>query len=683
MKKSVRLLLKIFASTVATVVVVLVGAAVLLNSDTVQNKLMNRATVMLSEKLNTRIAIEHVNVDVLQQRLRLYGVRIDDQQQRPMLSMDRMVVGVELLPLLKRELNIADADVEGLHAQLFKEEGDSTANYQFVIDSLKSDQPHKTQGGSQMKIDLRRVSLNDIALTYNEKSVSLKKLDLSRDRQDRFVVGLAGIEAKWRVQKKKGPEDQHLFIETIGYHQEDTLHYVKIGNLHFITDNHLPRKNKARPRRGAFDPGHHNIVAQLDFCIDHLGKDTLHGALRQGLVVDTVAGINLSDLHFDIATNKRQLWISKLAVVTGNTRVDVPTATLTLPSKKEGRTFSYKASTVKGSTLLKDIAKPFAPALGRFTMPLLFSTSMSGDQNGMQFGNVRVSSKDKRLSIEATGNISNLKEGRKLKVWFKINEMKTDARKAVEIVNQFAVKKLMMEQLNRLGRIRYKGNMNVLWRYEAFNGMLYTDAGNIDLNIAVNGQTKYVEGSLRTDSVHLDRLFDTGCPCYVACAADFRFDISKERTAIMRRQKGGKLPIGSVKAIIRSARYGVVKANNIQATIVSDGAEATGEILKTGKLTDMLCTFSFTDTKSLRKIKIKPKMKIHLLEKIKRKESDEEKQKRKLEKEEKKMARKAERDAKRQVREEEKAARKAERADRKAKKKAEKEEKKRQKEKQE
>lgn len=141
----------------------------------------------------------------------------------------------------------------------------------------------------------------------------------------------------------------------------------------------------------------------------------------------------------------------------------------------------------------------------------------------------------------------------------------------------------------------------------------------------------------------------------IACKADFHFDISKPRTAKMRQQKGGKLPIGKVDAEVYEAAYKKVKVRNIVANIKSDGAVAEGNLTMKGSRVDVLCGFSFTNTNEMRKTKIKPGIRFHKLSEEK-----------KAEKEERKAAKRAEKEERKQQKAEEKAAKKAEKATKKA-----------------
>lgn len=87
-----------------------------------------------------------------------------------------------------------------------------------------------------------------------------------------------------------------------------------------------------------------------------------------------------------------------------------------------------------------------------------------------------------------------------------------------------------------------------------------------------------------------------------------------EECDAMRRQKGGKLPIGEVDALVYETKYKGIKMTNIFANIVSDGALAEGFLKTEGKLklADILCSFSFTDTNEMKKMKNKPSLRFHL-----------------------------------------------------------------------
>ena len=136
-----RKIFKWLGFTVAGIVTLLVAAVLLLNTEMVQKWLLQKAVMMLEEKLQTKVSIDKVSVSLFKQHVSLEGLEVLDRQQRKMLQMKEMNVGVDVLALFRDEVCVTEAKVEGLAAHLYKPatDSDSVANYQFVIDAFKKD----------------------------------------------------------------------------------------------------------------------------------------------------------------------------------------------------------------------------------------------------------------------------------------------------------------------------------------------------------------------------------------------------------------------------------------------------------------------------------------------------------------------------------------------------------------
>ena len=148
----------------------------------------------------------------------------------------------------------------------------------------------------------------------------------------------------------------------------------------------------------------------------------------------------------------------------------------------------------------------------------------------------------------------------------------------------------------------------------------------------------------------------------IACTANFKFDISKPRTAKMRRQKGGKLPIGHVDAVISEGSYKFIKVHNLVAEINSDGAIAEGWLIEKGKRMDVTCSFSFTNTNEMKKTKIKPGIRFHKMTDSAKVARAERKEIKRQAKEARKQQKAQEKEARKQQKEQEKEARKQQKA---------------------
>lgn len=655
---------------VGTIVLLLVIATMVLNSTPIQNRLMAKAVATLSERLETRVDVRHVDVSLWTQEVELNGVEIDDRQGRKLFEMQHLDVRITFWPLLKREVHISRARITGLKAQLYRQPEDSVANYQFVIDAFKKkkDQPTEEVQGSTPKkelitLNIKRFEIEDVAANYNDNRVALQSIQYQKNAHGKQFLKLKHAETTWIQHTKKGDVENRTQMKLLTYDERHGERKVDIEGAEWCTDNHLPRKNTHRPKRGFFDVGHLQLTADLHLLVQEVTKDSIAAVLTQAEVKDSVAGIHVQTLQAGIQATAKKIYLQDVRLAWNNTEVQFEEGQLVLPSKKDNRSLSYTTSTITGKACLKDISRTFAPVLSNFTLPLQLTTRLEGTDNSMTFKDVHVFTADKRLDVKAQGGIRDLKDKYKMVIHFDIQQMKARQGIAKDIIQQFPVKKFMMKQLDNLGVIRYKGQMDIIWKQEWFQGLLKTEVGDLNFRFGINDQTHYLTGSVRTDSVELGKAINMKQIGRTACSADFKFDISKQRTALMRKQKGGKLPIGSVQAQVHEVTFKKIRFRNINSDIQSDGAEAVGKVAIKGKHTDLLCSFVFDNTDAIHKMNIKPGIRFHGLSDEDRAKKEQEKQAKQEEKEKRKLARAEEK----ALRKQQKAAAKAAKAEAKAK----------------
>ena len=674
MKKTVVLILKIVGGIVAACVALLLALIGILHTSWIQDKAVQQVNVLLQEELKTKVEIGGASISLFGQDLRIYDVAIEDLQQRKMLQMKELGVELDLWKLLNHEVYITEAHIKGLDTKIYKPASptDSTANFQFIIDAInknkKSKKPKVEEQTDSVKkhkltLDVEKLDLEQINVTLNDSTkAELGGFHYRKSWRGHYTATIKELKAAFVQHTKKGPVDSRLRVKLMEAVDKNGEREVTIDSLFFFTNNHLPRKNANKPKRGFFDAGHFDIAAHMRIHIDSIGKDTVMATLAECNALDRGSGLNITSLTARIAANKEKANLSNVTIKMPNTTLSFDKAVIQLPSKKAGRKLSYQTSLIKGSTLLKDISRPFAPVLKKFSIPLYLQTVMSGNNDGMQFRQVKVYTANRSVDIQASGRITGLKDKYKLNVHFDVHRMTTTGKEAERIINQFAVKKFMMKQLNALGRISYNGHFEVLWKREQFAGRLYTIPGSLDFRFHLDENNKYVLGSVKTDSFELGKAMDMPDLGKIACSANFQFDISKPRTAAMRKRLGGKLPIGQIEAQVDEGRYKKMRVRNLTANITSNGAIAEGKVVVKGKRVDLLCSFSFTNTNEMKKTKIKPGVRFHGL-------SDEDKEAKAA----KKAAKKEEKAARKAAKQEEKAARKAAKQEEKAAKKAAKE----------
>lgn len=618
MKRFVVRGLKILGGLLVAVIAFLVGATLVFNSSSFQKKMLGHATELLEEKLQTKVSIDSVNIDFMKFNMGLYGLDVEDREHRQMLHVEHLAVNLDWWGILRDHVKVTYARLEGVKARLYKEKG-SEGNFQFVLDAFKRDK----QKSKEKKKEEKKDSL-DYRLTFEIRDAEIGKIDVVFNTDtfymDRFTYDLywtgsqegkiRHLSGKMDAVTKKGPQTRRLSVGTVTIMGKDDRQQVILDSLHFSIDNHLPRKNATRPKRGFFDAGHIDIIAHAELLLNHLDlkKDSVNFQLTNFVARDSVTGFNIKDLRLRAGISNGVAHVSNVTVQQESTVLKFDSATVILPSKKKGRKFSFQTSVIKGRTELRDIARPFAPVLKNFKMPLELSVMFSGTDSTLTFKDVHVNTPDKLLTITAVGGIDHLKEKEKLNVHFHINKLVAKGKVKQEIINQFVVKKMMMKQLDNLGNLTYTGDFQVIWKHELFKGVLGSAVGNLAFNFSIDDLNHYITGHVDTKKIQLGKLLDTKDIGDVGVQADFKVDIDKQRTAKLRKQYGGKMPFATVDALVYEAAYKGIKVKDLKVDIDCRGGLVEGSIdhlrgLKWG------CDFSFTDIDKVSNVKVKPRVK--------------------------------------------------------------------------
>jgi len=706
MNKTIKKLLKIVGGILAAVVILLGAALVVLNNKSFQQKVLEMAVEELQKKLETRVKIDSISINMFNLDVNLYGIMIEDREKREMLKVQKIAADIELLKLLQNKIVIEKAELIGAEALLLKPSKEEPANYQFVIEAFKKpkdkEKEKKEKPKGKLELDVSDLLLKDIHVKHNELGIHLQQAQyhngwISGQTAEiesvtlvcdtTFKEGLKPFSASLGRLTVKGDFEKQiakLDIYNAEYHWQSLWkkrnimvdNLASVGHLtvntdkgrfsatakqaHYKNDNHLPRKNTGKPKRGFFDAKHLDVIADFHVVLDSISKNGITGHLNEFTAKDSITGIDIRKLQAKFKYVKDKVDLRDILVQQKSTVLNITSGAIVLPSKKEGREFSYSTGVITGTAYLKDISRMFAPVLKNFTMPLNLSLTMKGTNNSISFRNVKVSSNDKKLQLAATGGITDLKDKYKLHVRFDVSNMTAKTGIAEKIINQFATKKLMMNQLNNLGDINYTGSFDILYKKEIFRGLLKTAAGNLNFEFALDELNKYVNGNVSSKRVELGKVMNIKEMGPMDASADFTVDISKPRTAKMRKAKGGKLPIGFFNAKVNDVSYLGIHIRNLTATLNSDGAVATGDVYQSGRIRDLYFSFSFTDTDQMQKMKVtKSGLKFHKETEEYKAQRAERKQQKKLEKEAKKEQKKQEKEAKKALKEQEKQAKKA------------------------
>jgi len=165
LRRSFRILLKVFLTLIIIVVIVVI----LVQTPYVQNIVRGKAEKYLSRKLHTRVNIGGLYVG-FPRTIQLKNIYIEDLQKDTLLSAGTIGVDLKMWGLLHNTLDIEKIQVEGLTAKVKRTLPDSTFNFQFIVDAFSSgkEKAPEPKNSTAMKMSLQSLALKNIRVVYKD-----------------------------------------------------------------------------------------------------------------------------------------------------------------------------------------------------------------------------------------------------------------------------------------------------------------------------------------------------------------------------------------------------------------------------------------------------------------------------------------------------------------------------------
>lgn len=129
----------------------------------VQERIAQEATGVLEEKLGTKVMIERI-IPTFFNRLTIDGFVLYDQDSKVMLRSSRLSAGIDVMDLFKGKITVSSAQLFGLEANITKKGERSPYNFQFVIDSLSSEDTTQTR----LDLHISSLVIRNGVLNYDE-----------------------------------------------------------------------------------------------------------------------------------------------------------------------------------------------------------------------------------------------------------------------------------------------------------------------------------------------------------------------------------------------------------------------------------------------------------------------------------------------------------------------------------
>ena len=153
--------------TVWSLLVLYGSIFVLIHLPFTQHFLGRQIADIIAEQIGTDVKIERIELG-FPNRMILDDVLILDQQQEEMLRIGRLSAKIELIPLSSGRISISSVQIFSTHANLYKTDSLAAPNYQFVLDSLASDDQEEP---SQLNLRINSLIIRHSSITYHQRDI--------------------------------------------------------------------------------------------------------------------------------------------------------------------------------------------------------------------------------------------------------------------------------------------------------------------------------------------------------------------------------------------------------------------------------------------------------------------------------------------------------------------------------
>ena len=300
MNKILKRTLKIVGWIVGSVVLLLLLVVVLIQIPGVQNFARKQIVVYLHKKIGTEVRIDHLSIG-FPKTVILEGVYFADQQNDTLLWGRKLKVDLAMFKLLRSEVEINEVALEGIRAKIYRNEGDTAFNYQYIVDAFVTEQKKpKDTTSAPMRFDVKYIHLHQVTASF---------FDWETGSDLYASVG----DFKTRIRK--------FNLDSLDFHVPD----IKLDGLVARIYQHKPM---VEPRSTAEVAQANQQPMTLNLKLDNLALEKIdfdfkndvsafQATTQFDLLHAKVERLNLDSLYFHL--NKLKLDNSRTLIVMGNT----------------------------------------------------------------------------------------------------------------------------------------------------------------------------------------------------------------------------------------------------------------------------------------------------------------------------------------------------------------------------
>lgn len=504
----------------------LILVSILINVTSVQNFLVGQVTKTLSQRLKTKVSIDHIRLDLLNHVL-IQGVYVETQQQDTLLYAGEIRLRItdwfvfrDGVPVIKY------IGLHNTYANLNRPANSADWNYQFIIDAFgKADTTQKTESsGGNFNIDLKEVDLTNIRFNMNDAwvgsdmnfevgdfKINADKIDL--EKRIIKIDEIAAISTKvimrdydgGRPPKPKKPKTN--IIDTTPFNTDKwaiSLNDLNLKDCYFSLDN-----GTGPALVNEFDPDHMHVsginVAIEDFLID---GDTITATMHN-LAAKERCGLIVKKMQAEVRISPNETICKNLLLQTNNSELHDYYA---MHYKRFPDFLDYINKVVmvahfdKAKIDSKDIAY-FATVLRQYPTTLNISGNIKGTVAAIQAKNLYLN--DGYNTVKGDITMDGLPDIATTYIDYRNGELFTSAKGLLKYAPDIKDNKTV--NINGISHAYFKGNFKGYINNFILNGTIVSNIGTIvsDVKMKIpeekNATTTY-SGKVSVNELNLGML---------------------------------------------------------------------------------------------------------------------------------------------------------------------------------
>jgi len=512
--------LRTLAILFISALVLFVIAAVLIQQPKIQTALAQYAAGIVSEKTGAEVSVEAVEIGFFN-KVRLANVYVSDQQGDTLAYIRHLDTRLSFFNPFKNRFYFNTIAIDGLRANIHRADGDSTFNFQFLLDAFTNPDKVKSPKADTSKnaIDIRvnDIALTDIQLIYDDPEagqghflglqklqLKIKELDLNLKVID--ATSLKIIEPSYTLVQYKATEEDTLPKDPFSFNLGWNIRLEKLN----VKDGSFALHNQSVPRpavKKGFDPNWMDLKEINLQAVNYRWDSVMTVRVKQLIAKDESNKLDLKQFNTYLSLSDDHIEAKALELAYNESTYLNADARIDFDGLEQFSDFFNKVLITADIRELRtngDDVAVFMKDAKKYVPSASVSGQFYGSVSDLRTENLKLKAGEKTV-LEGNIAIKGLPDPQKMYIDASITRMATHTAELKKIVPFLK----LPEQVQDLGQVSINGTFKGSLDNFSTKLMAKADVGSLQANLSMKFPKRrppvYI-GSVQSDGLDLKKI---------------------------------------------------------------------------------------------------------------------------------------------------------------------------------